>query len=310
MENKYIDMHIHTNNSDGSLTVESVLKKAEELQLDIISITDHNTVSAYDEMEDKNIRNSYTGKIVPGIEITTTYNGEIIEILGYGINTFKMKTLLKENLCHIENRKVIETQLTLNTLKNYGVYFSPKFEKAIIENPEILFNTKKGPSKTSFIEELKKYPQNAKFFESQEQMERMTYRDFSRQFMYNPKSKLYVNQSQFYISLEKTIDIIHQAGGLAFLAHLYEYSPTIAENLENITNNYPLDGIECYYTTFTKEQSQFLEKYCKEYQLYKSCGSDFHGYEIKPNNPMGLATEKEKMNESIIREWIEKVNKI
>ena len=310
MENKYIDMLIHTNNSDGSLTVESVLKKAEELQLDIISITDHNTVSAYDEMEDKNIRNSYTGKIVPGIEITTTYNGEIIEILGYGINTFKMKTLLKENLCHIENRKVIETQLTLNTLKNYGVYFSPKFEKAIIENPEILFNTKKGPSKTSFIEELKKYPQNAKFFESQEQMERMTYRDFSRQFMYNPKSKLYVNQSQFYISLEKTIDIIHQAGGLAFLAHLYEYSPTIAENLENITNNYPLDGIECYYTTFTKEQSQFLEKYCKEYQLYKSCGSDFHGYEIKPNNPMGLATEKEKMNESIIREWIEKVNKI
>ena len=310
MENKYIDMHIHTNNSDGSLTVESVLKKAEELQLDIISITDHNTVSAYDEMEDKNIRNSYTGKIVPGIEITTTYNGEIIEILGYGINTFKMKTLLKENLCHIENRKVIETQLTLNTLKNYGVYFSPKFEKAIIENPEILFNTKKGPSKTSFIEELKKYPQNAKFFESQEQMERMTYRDFSRQFMYNPKSKLYVDQSQFYISLEKTIDIIHQAGGFAFLAHLYEYSPTIAENLENITNNYPLDGIECYYTTFTKEQSQFLEKYCKEYQLYKSCGSDFHGYEIKPNNPMGLATEKEKMNESIIREWIEKVNKI
>ena len=141
-------------------------------------------------------------------------------------------------------------------------------------------------------------------------MEQMTYRDFSRQFMYKKKSKLYVNQSQFYISLEKTIDMIHEAGGFAFLAHLYEYSPTIAENLENITNNYPLDGLECYYTTFTKEQSQFLEKYCKEHQLYKSCGSDFHGYEIKPNNPMGLATEKEKMNESIICEWIEKVNKI
>lgn len=310
MENRYIDMHIHTNNSDGSLTVETVLKKAEELQLDIISITDHNTVSAYDEIEDKKIRNFYKGKIIPGIEITTTYNGEIIEILGYGINTSKMKALLKENLCHIENRKAVETQLTLNTLKNYGVYFSPEFEKNIIENPEILFNTKKGPSKTSFIEELKKYPQNAKFFESQEQMERMNYRDFSRQFMYNPKSKLYVNQSQFYISLEKTIDMIHEAGGFAFLAHLYEYSPTIAENLENIRNNYPLDGIECYYTTFTKEQSQFLEKYCKEHQLYKSCGSDFHGYEIKPNNPMGLATEKEKMNESIISEWIEKVNKI
>lgn len=310
MENRYIDMHIHTNNSDGSLTVGTVLKKAEELQLDIISITDHNTVSAYEEIKNLKIRDLYKGKIVPGIEITTTYNGEIIEILGYGIQPQEMKELLKKNLCHIENRKAVETQLTLNTLKNYGVYFSPEFEESIIENPEILFHTKKGPSKTSFIEELKKYPQNAKFFESQEQMEQMTYRDFSRQFMYNPKSKLYVNQSQFYISLEKTIDIIHEAGGFAFLAHLYEYSQTIAENLENITNNYPLDGIECYYTTFTKEESQFLEEYCKKHQLYKSCGSDFHGYEIKPNNPMGLATEKEKMNESIIKEWVEKVKQI
>jgi len=59
-----------------------------------------------------------------------------------------------------------------------------------------------------------------------------------------------------------------------------------------------------------KEQSNFLEKFCKNYNLYKSCGSDFHGYEVKPNNHMGLATEGKKMDISVISDWINKVNHI
>ena len=86
MINKYIDMHTHTNHSDGSSTVENSLKKAEQLGLSIISISDHNTISAYDEIDKNNIRSLYNGEIVPGVEITTTYNGEVIEILGYGFD--------------------------------------------------------------------------------------------------------------------------------------------------------------------------------------------------------------------------------
>lgn len=134
--------------------------------------------------------------------------------------------------------------------------------------------------------------------------------DFTRNIIYNPNSKLYVNQSSLYPSLDKTIEMIHKAGGITFLAHLYEYSQTIADNLDTIISNYSLDGIECYYPTFTTEQSNFLNNYCETHNLYKSCGSDFHGYDVKPNNHMGFATEGKKMDKIIISEWIDKINYI
>lgn len=147
MINKYIDMHTHTNHSDGSSTVENSLKKAEELGLSIISISDHNTISAYDEIERNNIRRLYNGEIVPGVEITTTYNGEVIEILGYGFDIQKMRKLLSENVYSFYNKQIAEAKLNLSTFKKYGVYLSSEFEKKIIERLEELFD----PNKTSSI---------------------------------------------------------------------------------------------------------------------------------------------------------------
>lgn len=264
MGNRYVDMHTHTNHSDGSSTVENSLKKAKQLGLSIISISDHNTVSAYDEIEKNNLRNLYDGEIIPGVEITTTYNGEVIEILGYGFDIQKMKKLLSENVYSFYDKQIAESKLNLSTFKKYGIYFSSEFESKMTEHPEELFDPDKASSRKAFLHEIKKHSQNSKFFNSKEQMENISFRDFTRNIVYNPKSNLYVDQSPLYPSLNRTITIIHQAGGIAFLAHLYEYSPTIAENLKNIATNYQLDGIECYYTTFTKEQTSFLENFCKK----------------------------------------------
>jgi len=307
---EYIDMHTHTNHSDGSSTVEKSLQKAEQLGLKIISISDHNTVSAYAEIEKSNIRSLYSGEIVPGVEITTTYKGEVIEVLGYGFDIKKMKELLKENVYSFYDKQIAESKLNLATFKKYGVYLSTEFEKEMSEHPEKLFDPNKTSSRMAFLDEIKKHLENTKFFNSREQMKEITIRDFTRNIVYNPKSNLYVNQTPLYPALAKTIEIIHRAGGIAFLAHLYEYSSTIADSLEDITDNYKLDGIECYYTTFTREQSNFLKEYCETHNLYKSCGSDFHGYEVKPNNHMGFATEGKKMDKSIITEWVDKVNHI
>ena len=57
-----IDLHMHTNNSDGSDTVIELLKKAEENNLELISITDHNTVKAYFELEKINIKDYFSRK--------------------------------------------------------------------------------------------------------------------------------------------------------------------------------------------------------------------------------------------------------
>lgn len=59
-----IDLHIHTTYSDGTDSVEELLKKAEDKQLEVISITDHDEVGSYFELEkDKKLRNLYSGKI-------------------------------------------------------------------------------------------------------------------------------------------------------------------------------------------------------------------------------------------------------
>ena len=93
-----IDLHLHTNHSDGTDTVTELLEKAEQLKLEIISITDHDTVEAYKELENSEIRNKFSGEILPGVEIKAIYDNHNIEVLGYGINPNNIKIYKCDNL--------------------------------------------------------------------------------------------------------------------------------------------------------------------------------------------------------------------
>ena len=67
-----IDLHTHTNHSDGTDSVEEILKNAERSNIEILSITDHDSVGAYFELEENpNLRNLYSGKIIVGSELKT-----------------------------------------------------------------------------------------------------------------------------------------------------------------------------------------------------------------------------------------------
>ena len=66
-----IDLHMHTHYSDGSENCVTVLNKCQEKNLDYISITDHNTAEAYNELENLDISKHFNGKIIPGIELNT-----------------------------------------------------------------------------------------------------------------------------------------------------------------------------------------------------------------------------------------------
>lgn len=70
-----IDIHTHTTYSDGSFSVKELLEEAERTGLSLLSITDHNTIQAYQELDNANTRNLFSGFIIPGVEITTTYKG-------------------------------------------------------------------------------------------------------------------------------------------------------------------------------------------------------------------------------------------
>lgn len=95
-----VDLHVHTNKSDGTNTPSEILIKAEELGLERIAITDHETVAAYTEVIEN--RHLFSGTIVPGIELKTICKGREIELLGFGISIEDMKKIFH---CFIKVRK-------------------------------------------------------------------------------------------------------------------------------------------------------------------------------------------------------------
>ncbi len=222
-----IDIHSHTTYSDGSFSVEELLNEAEKLNLSLLSITDHNTVQAHFELQNSNIRDKFKGKIISGIEITTTYKGETIEVLGYGFDLETMQQFLDANVLSFEEKQLKEYELIKNRYNAIGVIFD--------EN-NIKFDPKVKSCRPAFAIEIKKYPENYKFFLNQESID--TASGFTRNEVYNPKSPLYVDESSLFPSLEVAIEMIHNSGGLAFLAHTFAYSPNIANELSNIINNY------------------------------------------------------------------------
>lgn len=86
-----IDLHLHTTHSDGTDSVEMLLENAEKNKIEIISITDHDSVGAYFELEKHpEIRKKFSGEIVIGSEIKCFFDNSNIEILAYGIDYNKI----------------------------------------------------------------------------------------------------------------------------------------------------------------------------------------------------------------------------
>ena len=287
-----IDLHSHTTYSDGSFTVQELLREAERIGLSLLSITDHNTVQAYSELENADVRNSFSGDIISGVELTATYKGEVVEVLGYGFDIATMQSFLDANVLTFEEKQLKEYELIKNQYEKIGVVFDVN---------RIIYNPKIENCRAAFYHEIKQYPENDRFFLDKASI--VTINDFSRNEVYNPESQLYVDESSLFLSLEKAIDMIHQSGGVAFLAHTYAYSPNIANELLHIIENYELDGLECFYTTFSEEQSNYLVRLCEENHMFMCGGSDFHGTR-KQNHDLGIGRGNLNIDESIVDNWV------
>lgn len=289
-----IDLHTHTKYSDGADSLIELLKNAESKKLNIISITDHNTALAYDELEKMNYKQYYTGKIIPGIELNTKVLGVPIEILGYGIDYKKMNEILGDVYIPAEERNKIEVKRLYDKCIKAGI----KLEKDCLKN----FDGTSFASK--FIQaEIKKYQENKDIITEDAWNDTKV---FYRKYMSNPEGILYVEMDDFVPDFNVASELVKKAGGLVFLPHIYEYRENSERILSYILENYKIDGIECFYTTFTDEQKTGLVKLCKDRELYMSGGSDYHG-KNKPNVDVGIGFGNLKVEDSIIDDWIEKV---
>ena len=112
-----------------------------------------------------------------------------------------------------------------------------------------------------------------------------------------------MDSSDLRPSVYEIVEAIHDANGLAFLAHPFQYQiDDLGEFLDSVVKECKLDGIECYYTTFTSEQSNYLMNYALSRKLYISGGSDYHGKK-RVNHNLGIGSGNLRIESKIIKEW-------
>ncbi len=300
---KYIDLHTHTNHSDAVVSPEHSLAEAEKLGISLFSFSDHNTVEAYRNLTD--IRHIFGGKILPAAELSTTFKGDVIEILGYGIDTEKMSGMISKNYFSFYEKQVKEARLDTDALLAAGVTLDEEFVRAMREEPHTIFDPARETNRPYLMREMQRHPENVRFFENEEEFLSLTPQRFSRNYLFNAESRLYSDQSPLSPDLLTVLDMINRCGGLAFLAHPFVYSQNVFSSLDDLAAS-GIDGMECFYGTFTPEQKRFMFDYCEEKGLFKSGGSDFHGLKMRPSNPIGFSAG-EKIPFSLIEPWFGKV---
>lgn len=241
----YVDMHIHTNFSDGELSILKILKIATKNKIDIISITDHDIIHRYDNLRELN-KNLI---IIPGIEFSTNYDPNF-HVLGYGFeqtNVELNKTIQEINYFRLKSTIKLYEQLKKHVDIPWENFNIDKLSRHSLA--KFLINNKICKDKKEAFEKLLNY----------------------EKYNIKPPKKLTPNES---------IDIIHKAGGLAVLAHPYKLE-NLGYDIEEILGHYPFDGIECFQSKQLKSQENRYIYLAQKYKLLISGGSDFHSSKDK-----------------------------
>ena len=294
-----IDLHMHTRYSDGTDTLEMLLKNAEDKKLEIISITDHDSVDAYYELEKKSeIRKLYSGEIIVGSELKTFWGKVPIEVLAYGVDYKKLRidkvnaeTMQKENLEKFKN-----------VAKELGLKFDESQTYIDVNDPAKRW--------ASFVigTELLKHEENEEIIK---RIGEFVPTNFYRVHQSNDESLFFIDETDFFVDIKETISRIHEAGGLAFLAHGYIYPFKDKDKiLEEILATTEIDGLECIYTLFSEEERKKAIALCKKYDKFCSGGTDYHA-QNKPDIELGTGKNNNvKIEKSLIENWLDKVKRI
>ncbi|WP_054741472.1 PHP domain-containing protein [Cellulosilyticum ruminicola] len=259
---KQIDLHVHSNSSDGTLSPEEVVLLAKSKGLSAIALTDHDTVSGVETAIKKGKEIGLT--VVPGIEFSADYNGKEVHMLGYYMDYKNPKLLEKLNYL-VESRtkrnlQIIDKLATLGmplTFEDLGEGYGPDTVLTRAHFAAALL--KKGYIKT---------------------------RDQAFNKYIGAGKPAYVARERF--TTHECMDMIHNAGGLAVLAHpkLYDFSNSEVTQVIKDLASKGLDGVECIYATHTQNETAHLLQVCKNLDLLSTGGSDFHG-DNKPNLELG-----------------------
>ncbi len=249
------DLHTHTVNSDGTYTVEELVKKAAEKGLKILAITDHDTVDGLrDEEKIKEYEKKYGIEIIKGIEMSCNLNGKDVHILGYFLN-LEDKNFLKEldRIAEIRNER---NEKIIKKLADLNLPVTMEELKEIVQGNVI--------SKAHFAEIMLKKGYVSCKSDAFKNYLGKTGAAFVEKRDYKPAD---------------AVDILVKNGAFVSLAH----PKLITENLQEVERiitdliKHGLRGLEVNYYSFSQKDKEIYRKLAEKYNLIITGGSDFHG---------------------------------
>ncbi len=250
---KIVDLHAHTTASDGSYTPTELVRYAKKKGLSAIAITDHDTVAG---VEEASIEGRKLGiRVIPGAELSTRMDDCDVHMTSLFINC-KNKQLIKR-LDDMAASRQERNYKMVDKLHEAGFQIDRRDLDALGEGKilarghiaQILIA--RGYA-TELKEALRKYLSKG--------------------------TPGYVQKE--VLSPEECIQLVHDAGGLIFVAHLHQIDPQDPEHCRDVARRLirmGADGLETQYCEFDDEWRQATEQIAQECGCLRSGGSDFHG---------------------------------
>lgn len=272
---KYIDLHVHSNVSDGSFTPKELVAEAVRCNLAAFALTDHDTVAGVAEAV---LAAKDTGiEVIPGAEISAGYKKKDIHILGLLLrpNDEKLQSTLEQA---IKERDLRNKKMADNLAKG-GLDID-------IERLRAAFPPETVLTRAHFARYLAETGQvrsiNAAF-----------------DHYLNADGPYYVPRK--YITPEDAISLIKDAGGIPVLAHplIYHLPEEELDSLIGRLKDAGLAGLEVFYSSNTGFDEGIVRRYANKYDLLMTGGSDFHGSN-KPHISLGSGKGNLKIPYSVL----------
>ncbi|SHJ69551.1 hypothetical protein SAMN02745248_00729 [Hathewaya proteolytica DSM 3090] len=242
------DLHTHSNFSDGILSPEDLILKASNCGLQIISITDHDTMKYGRTLIDFAKENGVT--LIPGIELTTLHKGGNIHLLGYFKDDSYTDSIFQDNLYFLQTKRMERAKKMVDNLK--------EFYNIIIDFQHLIHSSNSLIARPHIAKAIIEAGYNYTFTELFDSV-------------LSKKSKAYI--PNFGLTLEEGIQLLHKYNAITVIAH-----PTLmrSNSIEDLMDM-PFQGIEAIYPQNKPLETEKFIALAEAHNKLYTAGSDYHG---------------------------------
>jgi predicted metal-dependent phosphoesterase TrpH len=247
-----IDLHTHSTASDGTLSPSELVSQAAMAGVKTLALTDHDCITGIAEA--KAAAKQHNIQLIPGIELSVMWSGRTLHLVGLNIDVDHCG--LNDALQGVLEFRSRRAEEIARKLESYGV--------------ENALDGTRAMAKTELIgrSHFARYLVDQGFAKD--------FRQVFKRFLVNGKPG-YVGGE--WMPLATGIDLIHQAGGVAILAHpaRYNLSRTKLRGLFKELKALGANGIEVVSGSHSKDENLTMAQHALDFELPASQGSDYHG---------------------------------